>query len=675
MRSVRRTAKPTCRLGAESLEPRHMLTVSQFAPPVPLVPGSPFSVPVVAAIPTVAQSTIDSAIPVAIVRSADPQFGYQFAIQTPQRAYGYDVTPSSQRVEASIGVEALDVPAGAILKLEVLSGLQYWNGRGQPSFAAVSGGTEIDLQAGGQFLRVGGKTDQVAGQPGSVRRSLDIGVSDGVPMTRRIQMTIGAGGVRDAFARPGGPAGMYAVTGLWSVGGVRGVRDSAPVTLVFAVGGMPTATRDAAVAFFQTPQGRPAAIVASAAEAITPDGPGQPFLRVTVQYSDPVSVTGRGPRLPIFFDRNVRLVDLERTSARTNTTTLSFTLILTPKERSAAFIRLGDALRPQAGESLRGSAGGPAILSLPPEGAAGLTVNLREQVSLITSDISRSTTLRRGTIYIVDGEIHVLRGVTLTIEDGVTVLIRNGYRQNRLLSCNALIFDSGSALRATTVTFAAADETNRMAMVANNGGVFFLGTARSCSKDGISVNAAAASGRSSFTATLMVASFLGRTDPFGRDSDGNDRDDIDAVSVLGMGQTEWRIKAVRTENSGDDGFDVTSSTIVLDSLTVINPVEDGLNVTSSIVDIRRSLTISMSPSRAPNRELFDLEVDNGPARVVIARLAAVDLRGYWGNVYDEVGLNSPDMPRPPRRGGESQWYVFSGILRTGPAIVYSLKAD
>ncbi|MGI9178569.1 MAG: hypothetical protein ACR2IT_12025, partial [Pirellulales bacterium] len=229
--------------------------------------------------------------------------------------------------------------------------------------------------------------------------------------------------------------------------------------------------------------------------------------------------------------------------------------------------------------------------------------------------------------------------------------------------------------KAMTVTFAAADDANRLTSLADNGGVFFLGTARSCSKDGISVNAAAASGRSSFTASLIVASSLGRPDPFGRPGDGHVRGDIDAISVLGMGQTEWRIKAVRTENSGDDGFDVTSSTILLDSLTVINPVEDGLNVTSSIVDIRRSLTISMSQSRVPDRELFDLEVDTSPARVVIARLAAVDLRGSWGNVYDEVGLNSPDMPQPPRRGGESRWYAFNGILRIGPAIVYSLKAD
>jgi hypothetical protein len=93
------------------------------------------------------------------------------------------------------------------------------------------------------------------------------------------------------------------------------------------------------------------------------------------------------------------------------------------------------------------------------------------------------------------------------------------------------------------------------------------------------------------------------------------------------------------------------------------------------VQIRQALTVAMSPSIAPDRELFDLEVDDGAAKVVIDRLAVVDLRGYWGNAYDEVNLNSLDLPAPPRRGTASQWYVFNGVLRRGPAIVYSTIAD
>ena len=111
--------------------------------------------------------------------------------------------------------------------------------------------------------------------------------------------------------------------------------------------------------------------------------------------------------------------------------------------------------------------------------------------------------------------------------------------------------------------------------------------------------------------------------------------------------------------------------------SVFDPIEDGLNISSSFVEIRTSLSVASSPLRPSNgdRELFELEVDDGPSRVVIDRLATVDLRGYWGSPYDDVNFNSLDMPPPPRRGSKSVWYVFTGTLRKGPAIVYSLKAD
>jgi hypothetical protein len=118
---------------------------------------------------------------------------------------------------------------------------------------------------------------------------------------------------------------------------------------------------------------------------------------------------------------------------------------------------------------------------------------------------------------------------------------------------------------------------------------------------------------------------------------------------------------------------VTNSSISLGALTVVNPFEDGLNVTSSLVEVTGSCTVVMSRSTAPDRELFDLETDGGPARIVFKRLAAIDLRGYWGDRYDEVRLSSSDMPQPnPLR---KDWYEFVGILRRGPATVYSINAD
>lgn len=665
----RRIATSRHRLGAESLERRTLLAVAAWQPPA-------VSVAVPPALAAVVGQAAAPAISVAVVPDVDPLYGYSFALAPSATTRGFDFAAMGRQVAASVDVGLIDVPLGATLDLEVLSGLQYWNGRGQPAFTGVPGGVEINLQSAGADIRVGRRTDQPSGQaPTSVRRSLEVAVSDGLPVTRRIRATIGSGGTGESFATPGAPSGIYVFTGLWSVRNAAGIRDSAPVTLVFAAGTVSRQARDAAVAAWAAAATRPAAIVAVATQVVQAGGAGLPALRINVQYSSPVTVIGRSPQLPVFFDRSLRLAELERGSARTGVTTLSFTVVPTARDRTATALRLGDALRLPSGGSLRAAAGGTAVLSLPPESSRAGLVGFEEPVSIVSADIARNTTFRRGTTYVIDGEVHVRPGVTLTIEDGVTVLIRNGTRPRRTITASALIFDSGSRLRAATVTFAAADALNRPTTEANNGGVFFLGTTRSCSKDGVSVDTAAAAGRSSFTADLIVVTSLGRSDPLGAGRDADDRDDIDAISLLGLGQAEWRVRAVRSENSGDDGFDVTSSSVALDRLTVVNPAEDGLNVSSSLVQIRQALTVAMSPSLAPDRQLFDLEVDDGPARVAIDRLAAVDLRGFWGSPYDEVNLNSLDMPAPPRRGTTGAWYVYDGVLRRGPAIVYSSMAD
>lgn len=664
-----RLTRPSFGLGLEQFEPRHAMAAAPLS--APLLPQLPQGFAASMAI----SPSIVAAMPVAAVPTIpDSLYGYSSLLTTPTAAAGYDFATQAGLSLAGVDVGLVDMPLGTTLELEVLSGLRFWNGGGQPVFSPVTGGVEINLRSAGGDLRVGANTDRALGQPaGSLRTTIDVAVSDGLPVARRIRATIGSGGIQESFARSGAPAGLYAFSGLWSVRNAAGIRDSSPVTFVFALGSVSRQARDVAVASFATPSRSPAAIVSVATQVVEPEGPGQSFLRVNVQYSAPVTVTGRSPMLPVFFDGRLRLATLERGSATTSTNSLSFVLIPTAADRKAASVRIGGSIQLETGGSLRTAAGGATLLSLPPEASRGRVIGFEGSTSIITSDISRDTTWRRGMTYIVDGEVHVRPGVTLTIDDGVTVLIRNGYRPKRTITASALIFDSGSRLRAKTVTFGSADNQNRPSTSPNNGGVFFLGTSRSCSKDGITVDTSAASGRSSFMADLLVFESMGRSDPRYGDSDLTD--DIDAVSLLGLDMTEWRVKAVRTENSGDDGFDVTNSAVALDSLTVVNPAEDGVNITSSIVQIRRSLTVAMSPSISPDRQLFDLEVDDGGARISIDRRAYVDLRGYWGSVFDEVNLNSLDMPSPPRRGTTSVWYVYAGMLTRGPALVYSTIAD
>ncbi len=687
MNSHKRSRSKRFEMLSESLETRQLLASGGVAQP--LIPGN-FAVqevrfseigPMRPAAFSIA-STGSTAI-VSVVRDPNPFFGYDAVLTPDRRAYGYEFAPVGRQIGATVNIDAFEIPAGSILEMQVLTGLTYWNGRGMPDFAPVRGTQEVNLNVFGQNVRVGARTDQsTSPRGGFIRQTLSIGVSDTRPLSRQMFVTVGSGGTQDNFARPGGPDGIYAYSALWTVRNAAGVRDSVPVTFVFSLGTVPDSALDAAVRAFEAPATRPAAVVAVATNFVEPDGPGQPFMRIDVQYSDPVSVTGRTPQVPILFDGVQRFAELERNTPRTNVTKLSFVYTPTRQDRSAAFVRLGDSIRVPSGGTLATRGGKPAILSLPRTIETPLPptppVNAPAPVVTISADVARNTTFRQGTTYVIKGEVHVLAGVTLTIEDGVTVLITNGRTTTgRLLDTSALIFDSGSKLRAKTAYFQAADALGRPATMADNGGVFFLGTYRNATKDGVSVDVSKPVGKSNFTADLIVVRYLGRTDPRGGDGNDNLLDDIDGISVLGMGQTEWNVSSVQSEYSGDDGFDVTNSSITLDSLIVSYPTEDGMNVSSSIVEFGRQgrLSIVMSQSRATDRELFDFEVDDGQSRVSIPRGAFVDLHGYWGSPYDEVNLNSLDMPAPPRRGSQSRWYEFSGTLKRGPAIVYSINAD
>ena len=291
---------------------------------------------------------------------------------------------------------------------------------------------------------------------------------------------------------------------------------------------------------------------------------------------------------------------------------------------------------------------------------------------IVNSDFVKDATLCRDRAYLIHGEIHVRSGVTLTIEDGTTILIRNGLRPARTIDTSALIFDSGSSLRAGTITFASADEMGARVTQPNNGGVFFCGSHKNGTKDGISSTFWARS--SSFRAERIILDHVGRADPREGDGNNNDRDDIDAISIIGVGQREWNVKAIESHGSGDDGVDIYNSTISLDTLIVTNPVEDGVNLTSSNVTIHCYCSIDMSESASPDRELFDFELGNGPCRFTIEKNALAKMSGFWGSEADDARLKSREMPRPPTLGAPDSRYEFNGTLPQR-AVIYSAKTD
>ena len=275
---------------------------------------------------------------------------------------------------------------------------------------------------------------------------------------------------------------------------------------------------------------------------------------------------------------------------------------------------------------------------------------------LITKDIDSSRTFVKSNTYVIKGMVRVLKNVELTIENGTTILLVNGTMRS------SFIFNTGSKLVAQHVYFRACDAAYNLMKVANNGGLWFLGSSSNAEKDNITVKYDVTP--SSFIAVRIFAAYLGRCDPKGGDSPTTD--DIDAISVLGVGSNEWNISSVVSYYSGDDGFDVENSAITLKYLRVIEPKEDGLNITSSRVNILNSLEINMGKSSVKDRDIFDLEPDEGQAYVRLAEGCDVNISGIFG---DQLKLVSSDLPQPDG----DKYYEFNGKLENGQTYVYSQK--
>ena len=293
---------------------------------------------------------------------------------------------------------------------------------------------------------------------------------------------------------------------------------------------------------------------------------------------------------------------------------------------------------------------------------------------VITGPITRDRTLGKATTWVIAGEVHIRRGVTLKIADGAALLIANGVVPKSRLRRATLIFDPGSGLIAGRFAVRACNGEHRPVRVADNGGLWFLGTFAAGSKDGITVRKSRGGEPSSFRARSITTSHLGRRDTYRSPKTGRDLDigdDIDGFSVVGVGPDEWRVREVRSLHSADDGFDLTNSHIRLDRLEVRNPAEDGLNVSSSRIEIRRSLVLDVPKSRDADRDLFDLETDDGGSFVELPQGCWVRLRGVFG---DQLALSSPDMPRPNTAADNERRYAYSGRL-TADAVVHSLTAD
>jgi hypothetical protein len=295
-------------------------------------------------------------------------------------------------------------------------------------------------------------------------------------------------------------------------------------------------------------------------------------------------------------------------------------------------------------------------------------------IKILPSRICKNKILFKNNIYIILGEVRVNKKVKLTIEDQTTILLVNGIFEKSCIKRSALIFNQGSKLKAERVYFKAADQNFKPVNHANNGGIWFIGNYADASKDGIHVKSNRKKPLSRFSADLIATHYLGCSDQFETHQpnvDGNLNDEVDGLSVLGVGPSEWSIKAIKSHHSADDGIDFTNSHVRIMHLEVISPIEDGINISSSRVEILKSLKVEVIKSSVKDRDLIDLETDDGASYLELHRGCRVNLLGVFG---DEVVLSSKEMPAPITKTNNEKVYSFSGKL-TQAALIYSIDED
>ena len=297
-----------------------------------------------------------------------------------------------------------------------------------------------------------------------------------------------------------------------------------------------------------------------------------------------------------------------------------------------------------------------------------------KKIEVISTKINKNKTLKADTTYVIQGEVHVLKGITLKIEDRVTILLMNGVFPKSILRRTALIFAQGSSLLAKRLYIKACDIHHKPVKSSDNGGIWFLGNFNDASKDKVAVKVNRKNPLSVFKADMVAAYYLGRKDLYTSTKTGKELrigDDIDGVSVLGVGPTEWNISEIRSHYSGDDGLDVTNSHIKLDRIEIKHPTEDGMNISSSRVEIHKSLLLDVRKTKITDRDLFDLETDDGASFIELHRRCRVRLDGVFG---DQLVLSSKDMPQPNLKDDNETNYTYSGQLKTA-SLIYSIDLD
>ena len=296
----------------------------------------------------------------------------------------------------------------------------------------------------------------------------------------------------------------------------------------------------------------------------------------------------------------------------------------------------------------------------------------KKRIEVIKKNINRDRRLTRKKQYVITTEVHVRRGARLMIDDGVTILIENGKKTGQKIGRAALVFDQGSILIAKNFQIRACDKNYIPVKCSDNGGLWFLGNHRTAKKDKIKVEYKRRLSSSFFKARSITTHYLGRLDPIKRQSRTKEiEDDIDGISLLGVGPNEWLISKIRSNYSADDGLDLTNSHVSMRDINIRTPIEDGINLSSSYLEIQKSLKIDVKKNKYKDRDLFDFEVDEGPSIIILQAKSKLFLHGVFG---DQIQVVFEGLPKPNTKNNNEDEYRIDRKINKA-IVLYSANED
>lgn len=288
--------------------------------------------------------------------------------------------------------------------------------------------------------------------------------------------------------------------------------------------------------------------------------------------------------------------------------------------------------------------------------------SLSNNIIEITGNIKYNTYFSKNYCYVIIGEVHVVEGITLTVENNVVIQIRNGNSTTSSLNKSALIFDTGSSLVLEyNVYFVACDENNERTTIPDNGGIWFVGSMSNSTKEGIQSRFSAT--ESNFTGNKIFAFYLGSKDPNVSSNKTEPSADNDGITMLGVGNNEWNISDIFIQESGDNAIDIVDSYITINSVEILYPGEDGINLQGGKINIIKYLKILVYLTNVYDRDIFDLEMNNGYPYIRIEKGCYVEIIGIFG---DQLDLVSNDLPQPTEN-----LYNYNGITVNGQSYIYS----